>query len=175
METRGNSGVFGPLFGQDVVIRIGHKDWDDGGKWKELVDDPSKAATLPRGFQRGMLAGIVRVNETLAASEFGDVGRLERASCLARDALPGKFGTILAKPLWLSRGIKSQGHPGAYEVQIPADALPKGFQPEPQPAEPEAAIIPPDVPVTEAPKKAPGLNRKERRAKEAAAVKAADL
>ncbi|KAJ1450550.1 hypothetical protein M885DRAFT_621611 [Pelagophyceae sp. CCMP2097] len=179
IETRDSSHCFSPLQGKVVAIRIGHNDWDDGDFWKTCVSDESAGAVPDESkFRKGAIAGVVKVGETQridAYVESGDWTSVVQKTCLARDALPRKFGTEISDAQWLSRGVPAPGKPGAYEVQIAADALPKSVlaaisAQDPFVDEDTVAVLAPApaprvvAPVVEVATCAAGPNRKARRA-----------
>ncbi|KAJ8602534.1 hypothetical protein CTAYLR_008338 [Chrysophaeum taylorii] len=89
LETR-NSRMFSNLEGQDVVIRVGHRDWDDS-EWRALYENDDDPHLMPPGFKRGALAGVVTVGKTLpiadvAAQEGWPAA--ERAALAPKHALP---------------------------------------------------------------------------------------
>lgn len=117
--------------GTRLLLHCGRKDWHDLESYLKILeekgfsnDDISKANSLPPGFSRGSVVGVVTIGKTWKASDQELNSKNLQNRVLAPSTGIGKFCTEILEAQWLKMPVQMRGNPGIYNIDIPKDALP---------------------------------------------------
>ncbi|XP_062867761.1 protein EOLA1 [Trichomycterus rosablanca] len=115
-----------------IAVHIAQRDWE-GEDWRDILTEKlamnhhEVQELLESGerFGRGVIAGLVDVEETWLCSEdvpLEQMRELEKTAFLT--GLAQKYLTRLSNPRWLTEPLYSRGHKNIWTVKIPLHLLP---------------------------------------------------
>lgn len=132
VESRNNPMFTNIVPGTRVLVHCGQRDWHDTASFRQYLDDDdddhndpsSSMATLPKGFSKGSVVGVVTIGTTWksTASERQSLALQRRVLAPAEGI--GTYCTDVTNAQWLPKPIKMRGKPGIYQVNIPENSLP---------------------------------------------------
>ena len=134
IETRNNAMLMDVRPGTRVLLHCGMRDWVDQDAPREVLrgaglseGEIRDGCSLPPGFERGSIVGIVEVGRTWLTAERERGGPNMKRRVVAEAADVGKYATIVERAAWLRMPVKARGFPGIQNVQVPKKCLPGEF------------------------------------------------
>jgi len=117
--------------GTKILLHCGKRDWKDQKapiveleKAGYTSTEIQKYTTLPKGFQRGHILGVVTVGKTWKTAERERRGENMQKRVVAKTENIGEYCTIIEDAKWFSKPVTNvRGQPGVYNAVIPKSYL----------------------------------------------------
>eukprot|EP00854_Cymbomonas_tetramitiformis_P013326 gene13326-15745_t len=135
IETRNNPELLKPYAGQEVMIRIGMRDWPDDKGWRRQMEaagyskeDMERLSKPPPSVKKGDIAGVVRLGKTMPNSQLARVipggwPSVEQGVCASKEDMM-KYSTPIETATWLEKPLRAKGNfAGVWFQNIPASSL----------------------------------------------------